>query len=112
MRVDLLRPHPDNRENFRRSRQSFIPEFSGCYVLTSFHGIVLYVGLSNNLKRRFGEHLDDPVKTFKNRFDTVFFFYWLKCANVETVERTWLNECELVDGRLPPLNLRQSPCVS
>lgn len=40
----------------------FIPDNSGCYVLTSFDGNVLYVGLTKNLKRGMAQHLDNREK--------------------------------------------------
>ncbi|ANL30129.1 excinuclease ABC subunit C domain-containing protein (plasmid) [Rhizobium phaseoli] len=40
----------------------FIPDSSGCYVLTSFDGNVLYVGLTKNLKRGMAQHLDNREK--------------------------------------------------
>ncbi len=109
MNVQLLNPLPTNRENFRRDRQRFVPRKSGCYALVSFQGVVLYVGLTENLGRRFGEHLDDPRKTSNTADGRAFFFYWHECDELERVERTWQNECELVDGKLPILNGIRSP---
>ena len=109
MNVRLLNPLPTSRENFRRDRQRFVPSQSGCYALVSFQGVVLYVGLTENLSRRFGEHLDDPRKTSSTADGRAFFFYWLECDELGRVERTWQNECELVDGKLPVLNEIRSP---
>lgn len=109
MRVEDLKPQPNRRENFRRDRQRFIPANTGCYVLATFHGQVLYVGISKNLRRRFGEHLDDPQKTSKTRDGRAWFFCWFECDELEKVERTWQNSCELEDGSLPVLNELRSP---
>ncbi len=110
MNVALLIPSPENRTNFRRDRQRFIPYLPGCYALSSFNGEVLYVGLTKNLRRRFGEHLDDRSKSVSTNFGVAFFFYWIVCDEVEKIERTWLNECEIADGILPSLNQIRSPC--
>ena len=109
MNVQCLTPRPTSRENFRRNRQQFIPVAQGCYVLTTFQDVVLYVGLSKDLRRRFGEHLDDPKKTSTTHDGRVFFFYWLECDKLEKIERTWQNECELMDGVLPIMNRTSSP---
>ena len=109
MNVDQLKPQPTDRENFLRNRQRFVPRESGCYALVSFQGTVLYVGLTDSLRRRFGDHLDDPRKTTNTAEGRAFFFYWLECDELEKVERTWQNECELVDGKLPILNGIRSP---
>ena len=109
MKIQNLDPCPKHRENFRRDRQKFLPNTSGCYVLASFQDVVLYVGLGENLRRRFGNHLDDPKKTSMTKNGKAFFFYWLVCDELENIERTWLNECEIVDGTLPVLNRIASP---
>ena len=109
MNVQRLKPWPDHRENFRRDRQRFLPETAGCYVLATFQDVVLYVGLTKDLCRRFGNHLDDPKKTSMTKNGRAFFFYWIECSDLEKVERTWQNECEIVDGSLPILNILKSP---
>lgn len=109
MNVTELRPKPDRREPFRRNRHRFIPRVAGCYALTTFEGVVLYVGLSKNLQNRFGTHLDSPEKTAKTSAGRAVFFYWVKRQDIACVERTWLQCSELADGALPPLNRAQSP---
>ena len=109
MKIEDLKPSPNRRENFLRNRQRFIPDKSGCYVLTTFQDEILYVGLTENLWRRFGEHLDDPQKTSKTENGRAFFFHWLECDELNKVERTWQNECEIADGVLPILNRLKSP---
>src|SRR5436190_13588217 len=63
MNVQDLDPPATNMEPFRRSHARFVPDAAGCYVLTTFGGDVLYLGLSVCLRRRFCEHLDSPLKT-------------------------------------------------
>ena len=109
MKIEDLKPSPNRRENFLRKRQRFIPDKSGCYVLTTFQDDILYVGLTNDLRQRFGKHLDDPQKTSKTENGRAFFFHWLECDELNKVERTWLNDCVLTDGALPILNKINSP---
>lgn len=111
MIVQSLEPQPSKHENFRLYRRLFIPKSVGCYALATFDRIVLYVGRTNNLRRRFEDHLDDPNKTTQTKNGKAFFFYWLECKETEIakIERTWLNESEIIDGELPLLNKIHPP---
>ncbi len=111
MKISSLDPSPKHRINFRRDQQKFVPTKAGCYVLATFVGVVLYIGLTKNLQRRFGDHLDDQHKTSTTEYGSVFYFHWieLELNQLEKVERTWQNECELEDGVLPILNKIKSP---
>lgn len=109
MKVMSLTPKPKDREFFRRDRHGFIPNISGCYLLVTFGGDILYIGLSTQLRTRFGNHLDDPLKRKLTKYGRAFFFYWMETLELEKIERTWLNQCELVDGKLPVLNKVNSP---
>lgn len=104
MNIKYLDPYPGRRENFHLKRQQFVPDTSGCYVLTSHIGNVLYIGRTTNLRRRLGNHLDDPEKTSPTKNGRAMFFYWLACDELQKIERTWLNTCEIKDGVLPILN--------
>lgn len=109
MKIENLKPSPNNREYFRRDRQRFIPKNAGCYILATLQDDILYVGLSKNLQRRFGEHLDDSGKTSKTQQGRASIFCWIGCDELHKVERTWLNSCEIEDGTLPILNELRSP---
>jgi hypothetical protein len=109
MNIDLLIPQPTHWETFKRNRERFVPEQPGCYVLTTFLRVVLYVGLTENLRRRFGEHLDNPKKTALTEFGVAFLFHWLETADTYKVERTWLNIHAQNEGVWPALNGMYSP---
>ena len=109
MRVDLLLPKPTNVETFRRARERFIPESSGCYVLTTFLGEVLYMGLTRNLRRRMNEHLDTPEKVEPTQLGRAFLFHWIECSDIVTIERTWLDIHIRNTGGRPLLNKVDSP---
>lgn len=109
MNISELVPAPTHRETFRRSREKFVPEKSGCYVLTSFGNVVLYVGLTNNLRRRMNDHLDNPDKTGATEFGKAVLFHWIESADIQKIERTWLNIHIQNEGSLPILNKFYSP---
>lgn len=109
MNVEKLFPLPSGREAFRLSREAFIPAKSGCYVLTTFGGVVLYIGLAKNLRKRMRNHLDTPEKVNFTPAGRAVLFYWLECAELNKVERTWLNIHIENTGGMPVLNKVFSP---
>lgn len=109
MNIAELIPPPSHREAFMRSRERFVPAASGCYVLTTLDGVVLYVGLADNLRRRMGQHLDNPEKTGLTKLGRAIFFHWYESAETEKVERTWMNIHIQHEGVLPVLNRAYSP---
>jgi hypothetical protein len=102
-------PAPEQHETFRRDRQKFVPATPGCYALTTFSGVVLYVGLTLDLRKRMGDHLDNPSKTRETEIGRAVLFHWLSCENINVVERTWMNTHIEHEGRLPVLNDVYSP---
>jgi hypothetical protein len=109
MNVEQLSPSPKNKEAFRLSREAFIPNRAGCYVLTTFSGVVLYVGLAKNLRKRMRNHLDTPEKVNVTSAGKAILFYWYECADINKVERTWLNTHIEHTGCMPVLNKVFSP---
>jgi excinuclease UvrABC nuclease subunit len=112
MNVSALSPQPTGSESFRRSRERFVPQTHGCYVLTTFLGDILYIGLSNNLRRRINEHLDSEKKTALTKDGRAVLFHWLETTETNKVERTWLNIHLIREGELPVLNSIYSPTSS
>lgn len=109
MNFDMLIPKPIYVETFRRNREHFVPEAPGCYVLTTFTGVVLYLGLARNLRRRMNEHLDSPVKIRTTALGRAVLFYWIESDETQKIERTWMNIHIQHEGRLPVLNSVYSP---
>src|SRR6266511_2147100 len=104
MNVEALEPTPRSKQPFRLSHQKFVPERSGCYVLSTFKDLVLYVGLAMDLRRRMGEHLDSPGKTEETALGRAIWFHWMETEDLNKVERTWMNIHIQAEGRLPELN--------
>jgi hypothetical protein len=109
MNVSALDPFPSMSEPFHRSKLRFLPDGSGCYVLTTFDGTVLYVGLAENVRRRVNQHLDSPEKTSVNPEGRAVLVHWYETTERNKVERTWMNIHNLIEGRLPVLNRAYSP---
>lgn len=109
MNIEDLRPQPRFSETFKRNRQRFVPEKSGCYVLTTFGRVVLYIGLAKNLRRRMNDHLDNEAKTGVTPLGKATFFFWVEADDIEKIERTWMNIHIQHEGGLPVLNSVYSP---
>ncbi len=109
MKCALLSPTPIRWEPFSRNKAKFVPDGSGCYVLTTFEDHVLYVGLAVNLRRRFNDHLDNPEKTKPTEEGRATKFYWVETTDNNRIERTWLNIHVSNEGRYPLLNKVFSP---
>jgi len=109
MTIDKLAPLPTSRENFKRNCVKFVTEKSGCYVLTTFGNLVLYLGQAVNIRSRMIDHLDTPEKTAETQFGRAVFFYWLEYEDIGKLERTWLNIHVEHEGRYPILNKVYSP---
>jgi hypothetical protein len=109
MNISELVPQPSHRERFNRSRERFIPEEPGCYVLATFSDEVMYIGLAENLRRRVNNHLDNPAKVAETKLGRAVWFYWIISPETNKIERTWMNIHNLFDGSLPLLNKLYSP---
>jgi len=112
MRVEGLLPVPEHRTQFAWSCHRVVPESAGCYALATFAGDVLYVGLAtSSIRSRMGDHLDTASKRKGTALGVPFWFHYLVCApdDVGAIERGWMNQAKLEDGRIPPLNRIDSP---
>lgn len=112
MNVSELVPKPLNFESFMRSRERYVPNSPGCYVLTTFGMEVLYIGLAKDLRRRMNQHLDSPNKTSETTGGRAILFYWLESEDLNKIERTWMNIHTLIEGKLPELNKIYSPTAT
>ena len=109
MNVAELVPQPTHVETFRRSRERFVPEKPGCYVLTTFTRVLLYIGLATNLRRRMSNHLDSEAKIGATAFGRAALFLWIESDEIQKIERTWMNIHIQHEGGLPVLNSVYSP---
>jgi len=80
-------------------------------MLTTFDDNILYVGLTKKLHERFKQHLDNPEKTnpTADGKTILFYFYPYEEKHLQMLERTWLNQYQIVHGANPILNKVNSP---
>lgn len=104
MNVEALDPPPGGRRRFHLSHQKFVPARSGCYVLSTFADVALYIGKTTDLRRRLGDHLDSSAKTGETPLGRAIWFHWIETRDLDRVERTWMNIHIQHEGCLPKLN--------
>jgi excinuclease UvrABC nuclease subunit len=111
MRVGELAPAVVKRIQFTLRYQMQVPSEPGCYVLTTFEGDILYVGLSDELRRRFGNHRGNDEKCEATSLGKAFWFYYLEQAekDLNRLERSWMNQYVALHGDYPVLNKVASP---
>lgn len=111
MKIDKLKPLPTDKVSFVLSSFKSVPHIQGCYVLSTFDNLILYIGLATNLNSRFRQHLDNPEKTNPTPEGKAIWFHYTSFdpANLPKLERTWLNQFLCEHGRLPFLNKKSSP---
>lgn len=107
--MSKLSPPVEACDVFRKSRERLVPDKAGCYVLTTFDGEVLYIGLAKNLRRRIAQHLDNPAKILPTPKGRAVIVHWRFASELEQLERTWLLIHEQHEARLPVLNRVHSP---
>lgn len=112
MKVDRLLPRPNQKTQFAWSHHVTVPEQPGCYALVTYEGDVLYVGLATtSVRDRMGVHLDTREKRTAGARGVAFWLYYILCepADVNPIERGWMNQAILEDGTRPLLNKIDSP---
>jgi hypothetical protein len=113
MNVSELTPAVLTRVAFNLREQKFVPNEAGCYVLATFEGTILYVGLTVSLNDRFRAHRNDDEKCRPTDLGRAFWFYYIPLPERELarVERSWQNQHMVCDAALPPLNRVASPIL-
>lgn len=112
MKVEALQPRPLIRQVFSLAAAKHVPPRPGCYVLATYDGSILYIGLASKLSARIKNHLDSVAKTAATESGRAHWFWYLECkseAEINRLERGWQNQHELCEGRLPVLNSIHSP---
>ena len=71
------------------TKQSYI------YIITNFNKTTLYIGVTNNLKRRIYEHRNKLIDGFSKRYNLVYFVYY-ECFDY--IENAILREKQLKAG--------------
>ena len=114
MRFTNLRPQVTERYGFTHASLATIPESSGCYVLTSSEGTIMYIGQARNLSRRATQHLDDPAKRVRTKIGYAQWLHFREAAldDLSALERAWADQFKLANkGNLPIFNSIDPPGV-
>ena len=112
MKVLSLIPSPTFIGAFDYPTAASLPETSGCYVLANASSDIIYLGQAVNLRSRVMKHLDarrHREMTPLGRASLLSVLCIEAPHSLSAHERGWLNQCELCDGALPPLNKIRAP---
>ena len=112
MKITDLTPSPETPAPFEYRIVRAIRIAPGCYVLSNAGGDILYIGQALCIRSRLLQHLDSGRQREMTDFGTASFVSVLTLENsfqLNAYERGWINQCELADGRLPPLNRVHGP---
>jgi excinuclease UvrABC nuclease subunit len=107
LKITALTPSPEPPELFEYRTVSAVAVGPGCYVLTNASGDILYIGQAVSIRSRLLQHLDAGRHREMTTSGRLSFVSILKLENpiqLNAYERGWINQCELADGCLPPLN--------
>lgn len=107
MKLATLTPPPAAAVPFNYWTARSIECGPGCYVLTNAGGDILYIGQAINVGARLAQHLDSGRHREVTHWGTASLVAVLAVdgfAKLDALERGWINQCELSDGFIPPLN--------
>ena len=110
MNIQDLPPPRLEKASFLLQKKILIPATTGLYILHNFSGEVLYIGHSNNLQRRFGEHIYSTKKQQMTPSGKVFWFSYGIHKQAKDLEKGFLAQAVLMDGYLPYFNSILPPC--
>lgn len=106
MKVKSLSAKFKSVVNFALWASIEVPPNSGCYALSNVYDDVLYIGLSDNLHRRFEQHLSNPRMTGLTSLGLAhsFYYFYVPVTDLKTTEDQLLSHYKFNEGQLPPLN--------
>ena len=106
MKIQECSPAMQSRVAFNRRSVAFTPLVGGCYCFANIYDDVLYIGQTDCLQRRLGQHLDDPRMTSSTSLGLVSWFYYVEIPDQElrTTEQKLFGDYEFKEGTWPPLN--------
>lgn len=87
-------------------------EASGCYVICTFDGTILYIGQSRNINQRVRQHLDDESKSARTPWGVAQWLHYRLCpeADLDQLESAWVTQFKMKNrGNLPHFNKLHPP---
>ena len=106
MKVQDCSPTMQSRVMFSRRSIAFTPTVAGCYCFANIYDDILYIGQTDNLRRRLSQHLDDPRMTGGTSLGLVSWLYYVELPNhdLRIMEQKLIGDYHFKEGVLPPLN--------
>ena len=106
MKVQALDVRLSKRARYARWAHNDVQVESGCYAIANVLDDILYIGQSENLQRRFSQHLDDSRMNGDRSIGLAHWFYWFSTPTDQLLatEARLLSQFKFHTGKLPPLN--------
>lgn len=107
MLIFELLSYPEIKIKFEYSELDKAPKQSGCYIITTPNGTILYIGETGNIRNRMEQHLDGKEKKKLTPLGMPYWFYYKLCSVREKIplEDAWINEYKLNSkGKRPYFN--------
>lgn len=106
MKIMEVSPLFKGRLPFRWDANDGVPAVAGCYILATAFDDVLYIGQTNNLRRRMAEHLRSDRMVLPSDAGRAWWFYYalMPASKVVECEQGLLVNHRLADGCWPVLN--------
>ena len=106
MKVRDCKPALQSKVVFSQRSIIFTPATTGCYCLANIYDDVMYIGQTDCLRRRLGQHLDNPRMTSKTSLGFASWFYYVEIPEHELriTEQKLVGDYQFKEGGLPPLN--------
>lgn len=111
MRVQELQPQPESRRRFAYPELTELPATAGCYILATVDDYIVYIGQSDNIATRVAGHFNNPEKRAATSRGVAFWCYYgcTEKLKLNAMERGWLNQYEITEGKLPHFNKQRAP---
>jgi excinuclease UvrABC nuclease subunit len=112
VKISALMPQAGSSFPFEFRHLRGMPDAPGCYALAIARNDILYIGQATSLQRRLIQHWDagrHKLATSYGRISKVSVIEIPDAGTLNAFERGWINQCELFDGAMPPLNKVGAP---
>ena len=107
MKFHGLNPPVKDKVRFQFRKLGLVPSAPGCYCLANYAEEILYIGKTQDLQRRIKEHVLGDEKTAQTDRGIAFWVCFRRVGNIHELgrlERGWMNEYQINEGKKPPFN--------
>ena len=104
MNVRELIPSVTHVAKLRLSEVDRAHDGSGSYVISTFSGDILFIGIGGNIRDCFAKSMSALKKPAFSSHRQPVFFHWRLATNPAALTEIWLKRHRLSEGCVPLLN--------